>query len=83
MIGSFARKIIYPKEVLDNRRKIRYSLYLKVGNMEDILNLTPWDLEGVLDVAEEQAEALSDKKSIKPLTQSQRDMIKRTKEKMK
>jgi len=68
-------KDIYPDELLDSQKKARYFLYLKVGNMQDILDMTPWDFWGVCEAAAEQ----NKKPAHRELKQSQKDMIERTK----
>lgn len=70
-------KIVYPSELLESKQKMRHSLYLRVGNMKDILQLTPWDFEDIFDVAYEQTPEGS--KEPKPLKQSQKEMIEKQK----
>lgn len=83
MIGQnfVSNKIVYPREIYDNRKKLRYSLYLRVGNMNDILSLPAWEIDEIARVSKDINDESSGKKGFKPLTQSQRDMIQRAKEK--
>ena len=71
-----SREYIYPEELLDKQRKSRYYLFLKVGNMEDILNMTIWDFWGICEAAGEQNKPGQHKQ----LKESQKDMIKRAKD---
>lgn len=80
MIGNFENKIIYPAEHLDKQRTARYQLYLNVGNMEDILNMTPWDFQGVLKTLSDNNRQRSGKPKFRNLRQSNKDMIKASKE---
>jgi len=84
-IGNFDRpiEIIYPEIQLENQKKARYQLYLQVGNMEDILNMAPWDFNGVCETLHENNKRSSGKTITKPLNERQKDMIKRSKENKK
>jgi len=74
-------KIFYPSEILENIRKNRYRLFLQIGNMRDILGLSLDDFYGIIEVSNEDAENMKNgsSKSVKPLKESQRDMIRRAK----
>ena len=80
LIRGFAKpknKFIYPDELLENQRNARFQLYLKVGDMDDILNMAPWDFFGVCETLHENNSRKPGKH--KPLKQSQMDMIKKVK----
>lgn len=74
-----AERFVYPREQLENTKRLRYQLFLRVGNMSDILALTPWDFYGIVQEAGEENERISGKTSTKPLSESQMDMIKKAK----
>jgi len=87
LIASFdykKDKIIYPTVVLENSRKARYHLFLHVGNMEDILNMTPWDFQGAMKMIDENPQIwypnAKPKTKYRELDEQHRDMIKRAKE---
>lgn len=78
LIKGFAReknKIVYPKEQLEKFREAIYSLFLKVGNMKDIMDMPPWKFYDVTEFAGQQGK----KNKWKPLKESQKDMIKKAK----
>ena len=70
-------------EQLENLQEARYSLYLEVGNMQDILNMTIKDFYGVMEAAKARSERMSGKPTVKKLKQSQKDMIAKAKERNK
>jgi len=76
VVHPFVRsKTIYPEEHLENFNEAIYSLFLKVGNIEDILNMSPWDFYDISEFA-----TIQNKKTPhKQLKESQKDMIKRAK----
>jgi hypothetical protein len=65
--------VIYPYDLLEKQRRARYQLYLKVGNMEDILNMPPWDFFDLMRVAGEKPT------STKGLSDRSKDMIEEAK----
>lgn len=77
-------KTIYPEIALENQRKSRYHLYLHVGNMRDILDMTPWDFDGAMKMIEENPQIwyphAKPKTKYRELDERNRDMIKRAKE---
>lgn len=65
-------------EQLDNMKTWRYRLYLNVGNMDDILNMSLDDFKGVVEVMIHEETPVE--KRFKKQSKSQKDMIKRLKD---
>jgi predicted Zn-dependent protease len=59
-------------------REWRYRMYLQVGNMSDILNMTLNDFKSVVDMMIHQG--TPPEKRFKKMSESQKNMIKRKKE---
>ena len=82
MVGGQAKgfeienQIVYPRDLLSNQRRARYQLYLRVGNMSDILDMAPWDFFDVCMTAGEE----SKKGSTKDLSDRSKDMISEAKD---
>ena len=70
--------------MLDNQRKARYHLFLHVGNMRDILDMTPWDFQGALKMIEESPQIwypnAKSKTKYRQLDDRNKDMISAAKE---
>ena len=84
MLGNFDKKNSVQKsslELLENFRDAKSSLYLEVGNMEDINNMSLKDFGTVLEFAERRANKNSSKPV--PLRESNKRMIEATKQKRK
>lgn len=73
---GFATKnnVVYPRDLLSNQRRARYQLYLQVGNMSDIMNMSPWDFFDLMKVASEK------KGQTKEMSDRSKDMIKEAKD---
>ena len=77
-------KTIYPAIVLENQRKARYHLYLHVGNMQEILDMTPWEFDDIMKMVDEHPQIwypnAKSKTKYRDLNEQNKDMIKRAKE---
>ena len=70
---------VYPNEIIENNRRLRYQLYLRVGGMSDILRLHPTDFFGIIEEANEESKKISGTTSVKPMKDSNREMIENAK----
>jgi len=61
------------------RKKMRYSLYLNTGNMLDILDIPPWEINEIIEFSNQRNKDSGG--SVRPLTSYEKDMIERAKNK--
>lgn len=81
--NPFVKPIKSLKEQLCDAREVRYHLYASLGNMEDIMNMTIEDFHGSVNALYERRCAEAGKPVFKELRDSQKDMIKKFKDKEK